>query len=388
MKQGCTLPGMSEIRPFTLAIAEEQIADLHRRLDNTRWPDRETVADWSQGAPLAEVQALCEHWCRNYDWRATESRLNSLGQYVTSIDGLDIHFLHIRSGHDGALPLLLTHGWPGSIVEFLGVVDPLTNPTAHGGSASDAFHLIIPSLPGYGFSGKPAAAGWGVERIATAWAELMRRLGYTRWVAQGGDWGAYVTNALGAQAPEGLLGIHLNMPVTRRLTEIPSDPTPEEQRALDARAHYARREAGYSTQQGTCPQTIGYGLVDSPVALASWIYEKMHGWTDNNGHAEDAIARDSILDNIMVYWLSASGASAARLYWESLSAAGAPRDVTLPAGVTAFPFEIIQAPRKWTEQVLHNIVYWNEAEQGGHFAAWEEPEIFTREVRACFALMR
>lgn len=379
---------MSDIRPFTLAVPQEQIDDLYRRLDNARWPDKEGVDDWSQGAPLAAVQSLCGYWRNGYDWRRCEARLNGLGQFVTRIDGLDIHFLHIRSPHAEAVPLIMTHGWPGSVIEFLETVGPLTDPLPHGGSAEDAFHLVIPSLPGYGFSGKPDRAGWGVERIARAWAELMDRLGYDRWFAQGGDWGAIVTTVMGGQAPEGLAGIHLNMPVARPTREDHANPSAEEVRAFEAGAHYKNFESGYSQIQSTRPQTIGYGLVDSPVALAAWIYEKMWAWTDNDGRPEDALSRDTILDNIMLYWLPANGASAARLYWESFGAIAKSDPVLVPAGVSNFPKEITKAPRKWAERILRNITYWTEMECGGHFAAWEEPDILVEEIRRFVAPMR
>jgi pimeloyl-ACP methyl ester carboxylesterase len=379
---------MTDIRLFTLAVPQEQIDDLYRRLDLARWPDKEGVDDWSQGAPLEAVRSLCEDWRNGYDWRRCEARLNALGQFVTRIDGLDIHFLHVRSPHPDAVPLIMTHGWPGSVIEFLETVGPLTDPVAHGGRAEDAFHVVIPSLPGYGFSGKPVRAGWGVERIARAWAELMARLGYERWFAQGGDWGAIVTTVMGGQAPEGLAGIHLNMPVARPTQEDRANPGPEEVRAFEAGEHYKNFESGYSKIQSTRPQTLGYGLVDSPVALAAWIYEKMWAWTDNDGRPEDALSRDTILDNIMLYWLPANGASAARLYWESFGAIAKSDPVQVPAGVSNFPKEITKAPRKWAERILHNITYWTEAERGGHFAAWEEPDLLVAELRRFVAPMR
>lgn len=379
---------MTEIRPFHLDVPQADLDDLGRRLAAVRWPEAETVDDWSQGVPLAAMQALVAYWRDGYDWRACEARLNALGQFKTEIDGLDIHFLHVRSPHAEALPLVLTHGWPGSVIEFLDCIGPLTDPVAHGGWAEDAFHVVVPSLPGYGFSGKPTARGWDVEHIGRAWAELMRRLGYRRWVAQGGDWGAIVTTCMGGQAPEGLAGIHLNLPVARRRREDFVDPTLEEQEAIASGEHYKQWESGYSTQQSTRPQTIGYSLVDSPVGLAAWIYEKMLSWTDNAGRPEDALSRDTILDNITLYWLAGTGASAARLYWESFGAIGKAPPVLLPAAVSTFPKEISKAPRKWSERILHNIVYWRRAERGGHFAAWEQPELFVNELRNAFALMR
>ncbi|HEX8055254.1 MAG TPA: epoxide hydrolase [Novosphingobium sp.] len=378
---------MTDIRPFTLAVPQDQIGDLHRRLDMTRWPERETVDDWSQGTPLAALQDLAAYWRNGYDWRVCEAWLNGLGQFVTELDGLDIHFLHVRSPEPGAMPLLLTHGWPGSVVEFLRGAGPLSDPVAHGGKAEDAFHLVIPSLPGYGFSAKPATTGWGVERIAQAWGVLMQRLGYARWVAQGGDWGAFVTNKIGEQAPEGCAGIHVNMPIARRTKAAKESPTAEDLRTFERMAFYNDWDAGYSKQQATRPQSLGYGLVDSPVGLAGWIYEKLHFWSDNAGEACAVLGRDAVLDNIMLYWLTGTGASAARLYWESFGRGNDSR-IDLPAGASAFPKDIMPAPRSWMEQRYPNMVYWNELPCGGHFAAWEQPELFVGELRACFALMR
>ena len=379
---------MTTIRPFELAVPQEQIDELYHRIDIARWPERETVDDWSQGVPLAALRELVGYWRNGYDWRACESRLNGLGQFVTEISGLDIHFIHVRSAHENAMPLILTHGWPGSIIEFLDAIGPLTDPDAHGGRAEDAFHVVIPSLPGYGFSGKPSSRGWDVHGIGKAWAELMRRLGYDKWFAQGGDWGSIITHIMGAQAPQGLIGIHTNMPVARTTREDYVDPNAEEKAAIEAGISYKEQDSGYSTQQSTRPQTIGYSLVDSPVGLAGWIYEKMWRWTDNDGKPEDALSRDTILDNIMLYWLPQTGASAARLYWESFGEIGKSPPVLLPAGVSNFPKEITKAPRKWSERILKNIVYWNYCDKGGHFAAWEQPEIFAAELRKCFALMR
>ena len=374
---------MQAIRPFRLDVPQASLNDLNRRLVDARWPDKETVNDWSQGTPLAALQELCEYWREGYDWRRCEARLNGLGQHVTEIDGLDIHFLHVRSPHEGAMPLILTHGWPGSVVEFLEVIAPLTNPP----DPADAFHVVVPSLPGFGFSDKPTGTGWGVGKIATAWAELMRRLGYAEWVAQGGDWGAVVTTAIGAQAPSGCRGIHVNMPVAQPLPEDLAAPSPSELRALGALKHYQDWDSGYSKQQSTRPQTVGYGLVDSPVALAGWILEKMWAWTDNSSSPYDALSRDTILDNLMLYWLPATGASSARLYWESFAKSGA-GEVAIPSGVSQFPKEIIPSPRKWAERRYTNLVYWNDLPKGGHFAAWEQPELFVGELRDCFRLMR
>ncbi len=374
---------MTAIRPFQLAIEQAQLDDLNTRIDLTRWPERETVDDWSQGTPLAALQDLVAYWRNGYDWRACEARLNDLGQFVTEIDGLDIHFIHVRSPHRGALPLVMTHGWPGSVIEFMGVVEQLTQPE----DPLLAFDLVLPSLPGFGFSGKPGATGWGVERIGRAWGQLMARLGYSRWVAQGGDWGSAVTTAIGVQKVEGCAGIHLNMPIGRPLPEDLANPSPAELKALGALKHYQDWDSGYSTQQRTRPQTVGYGLVDSPVGLAGWIFEKMWAWTDNAGSPFDALGRDQILDNIMLYWLPGTGASSARLYWESFGSF-APQEIDLPVAVSAFPREILPTPRKWAERNYRNLVHWGEMDRGGHFAAWEQPDAFVAELRTAFAAMR
>ena len=374
---------MSAIEPFVLDIAEDTLVDLADRLDRTRWPDKETVVDWSQGTKLAALKELVAYWRIEYDWRRCEARLNSIGQFTTEIDGLSIHFLHRRSSRDDAIPLVITHGWPGSVVEFLGVIDELAEPAD---PAQPAFHVVAPSLPGYGFSGKPTGTGWGVERIARAWAELMQRLGYCGWVAQGGDWGAAVTTAIGQLAPEGCRGIHLNMPIGRPGPEDMQSSDPKVQRAMRKLAFYRDWGSGYSKQQSTRPQTIGYSLVDSPVGLAAWILEKVFYWTDNGGAPWDALSMDQALDDIMLYWLPATGASAARLYWESFGSFGE-GTVAIPAGASAFPEEILPAPREWVERSLTNLVYWNELEKGGHFAAWEQPELFVGELRRCFGQM-
>jgi pimeloyl-ACP methyl ester carboxylesterase len=374
---------MTQIRPFTLAIPQSQIDDLNTRIDLTRWPEKEAVDDWSQGTPLAALQDLVGYWRRGYDWRACEARLNALGQFMTEIDGLDIHFLHVRSPHADALPLVITHGWPGSVIEFMGVIEALANPE----DGRQAFHVVAPSLPGFGFSGKPKHTGWGVEKIGRAWGELMARLGYDRWVAQGGDWGSAVTTAIGVQQVQGCIGIHLNMPVGRPEPEELANPTPAEVKALGALKHYLDWDSGYSTQQRTRPQTVGYGLVDSPAGLAGWIFEKMWAWTDNAGSPFDALSRDAILDNLMLYWLPATGASSARLYWESFGSF-TPQQVTLPVAVSAFPKEILPCPRRWAERNFPNLVHWGEMDKGGHFAAWEQPDAFVRELRTAFALMR
>lgn len=378
---------MTEIRPFTLDIAQPHLDDLNRRLGQTRWPDKETVDDWSQGTPLAALKDLVAYWRKDYDWRRCEARLNALGQYITEIEGLDIHFLHVRSPHPEAMPLVITHGWPGSVIEFMGVIEQLADPVKFGGRAEDAFHVVAPSLPGFGFSGKPAEKGWGVERIGRAWGQLMARLGYTRWVAQGGDWGSAVTTAIGVQHLAGCVGIHLNMPIGRPEPEDLANPEPDELKALAALKHYQDWDSGYSKQQQTRPQTVGYGLVDSPVGLAGWIFEKMWAWTDNQGSPYDALSRDQILDNIMLYWLPGNGASSARLYWESFGSF-APHEIALPVAVSAFPKEILPTPRKWAERNFKRLVHWNQLDKGGHFAAWEQPTLFVQELRTAFALMR
>ncbi|WP_306090271.1 epoxide hydrolase family protein [Qipengyuania flava] len=374
---------MSDIRAFTLSVAEDELVALADRLDRVRWPEQEPVADWSQGTKLTVLRELVAYWRIEYDWRRCEARLNALGQFKTEIDGLDIHFLHRRSSRAGAVPLLLTHGWPGSVVEFFGVIDDLVEPED---PDAMAFHVIAPSLPGYGFSDKPANTGWGVERIARAWTELMSRLGYADWVAQGGDWGAAVTTAIGQLAPQGCRGIHLNMPIGRPGPDDMNSRDPKVLKALERLGFYQQWDSGYSKQQSTRPQTIGYALVDSPVALAAWILEKVFYWTDNDGSPWDALSMDQVIDDAMLYWLPATGASAARLYWESF-ADFPDGKVIIPAGASAFPKEILPAPREWVERTLTNLVYWSEVEKGGHFAAWEQPELFARELRACFAKM-
>jgi epoxide hydrolase len=374
------------IAPFRIATPDEQLTDLRDRLRATRWPEAETVDDWSQGIPLAYVKELCRYWSDEYDWRRTESRLNSIPQFTTELDGLKIHFLHVRSPHRGALPLIVTHGWPGSVVEFLKVIGPLTAPVAHGGDAADAFDVICPSLPGYGYSEKPDRTGWGVERIAGAWAQLMARLGYDRYGAQGGDWGAMVTTAIGHQDAAHLAGIHLNMPVARPTAEDMEDLTEQEQAALAASVHYQRWESGYFKEQSTRPQTVGYGLVDSPAAQCAWIVEKFWAWTDCAGHPENALSRDELLDNVMLYWLPGAGASSARLYWESRR--GSTDPIVVPTGCSIFPKEIARTSRRWAARRYTDIRYWNELERGGHFAAFEQPELFVQELRSFFRLVR
>jgi pimeloyl-ACP methyl ester carboxylesterase len=374
------------IEPFTIDIAQAELDDLTERLRRTRWAEAETVDDWSQGIPAAYLQEVVGYWIDGYDWRLTEKRLNAFPQFRTEIDGLGIHFLHVRSPHADAVPLIMTHGWPGSIVEFHKVIGPLTDPTAHGGDAADAFHVVCPSLPGYGFSDKPTATGWNVERIGRAWAELMPRLGYERYAAQGGDWGSMVTSSIGVHDAEHLIGIHLNMPLA---VPAPSDPpTEREQQALDAFTRYTTQEAGYSTQQSTRPQTLGYALVDSPTGQAAWILEKFWAWTDCDGHPENVLTRDELLDNVMLYWLPGTGASSARLYWESFSNVDLFSPITVPVGCSIFPKEILRMTREWGEGRFSDLRYWNELDQGGHFAAFEQPQAFVDELRACFRLMR
>ncbi|MCH2172543.1 epoxide hydrolase 1 [Myxococcota bacterium] len=376
-----------EITPFRIDTPEAALSDLRSRLTATRWPEAETVDDWTQGIPLSYVKEVCEYWANSYDWRTREAALNRFDQFRTTLDDCGIHFVHVRSPHEDALPLVITHGWPGSVVEFHKVIEPLTNPTAHGGKASDAFHVVCPSLPGYAFSDKPSRTGWGVSRIADAWAVLMSRLGYDRYVAQGGDWGAMVTTCIGIQDPDHCAAIHLNMPI------VPPDPdtmdslTETEQAALTASQHYAQWDSGYSKQQSTRPQTLGYGLVDSPAGQAAWILEKFWAWTDCDGHPENSLTRDELLDNVMLYWLPGTGASSARLYWESFNTP--PMDaVKVPVGCSIFPKEIFRASRRWAEKHFGSLLHWNEMERGGHFAAFERPEDYVEEVRTCFRSVR
>jgi pimeloyl-ACP methyl ester carboxylesterase len=390
----------TDIRPFRVDVPDEAFADLRRRIADVRWPSRELAEDRSQGVQLATVQELAQYWTSKYDWRPCEAKLNSLPQFKTEIDGEDIHFIHVRSPHPNALPLIITHGWPGSVIELLEVVGPLTDPVAHGGRAEDAFDLVLPSLPGYGFSAEPSELGWAPGRIAHAWAHLMRRLGYTRYVAQGGDQGAAVTHAMAAQTPEGLLGIHLNF-LRQALSSAGSMPadSDEERAALAAINTFRTSGYGYFLEQATRPQTIGYALLDSPVALAAWMldhdtdsyYKISRAFVD--GRPAGNLTRDHILDNVTLYWLTGTGASAARSYWEggqaTARAAGQPpAPVTLPVGFTAFPGEIFRAPRSWVDTIYPHVIYFNEVDRGGHFAAWEEPQLFAEELRASFRPLR
>jgi len=377
----------SEITPFRIEATEAELDDLKRRLAATRWPEPETVGDWSQGIPLSYVQEVCGYWAKEYDWREREARLNRFAQFKTEVDGLGIHFVHARSPHADALPLLITHGWPGSIVEFHKVIEPLTDPTAHGGAAADAFHVVCPSLPGYGFSDKPTASGWGVGRIADAWGQLMRRLGYERYLAQGGDWGAMVTTCIGAQDPDGCAGIHLNMPIALPDPETLADLSEAEKSAMASMQHYEQWDSGYSKQQSTRPQTLGYGLVDSPAGQAAWILEKFWSWTDCDGHPEKVLTRDELLDNVMLYWLPAAAASSARLYWESFRSPSMD-PVKVPVGCSIFPKEIFRTSKRWAEKRFDELIHWNELNKGGHFAAFEQPESFIDEVRTCFRSLR
>ncbi len=390
------------IRPFRIRIPEEELADLRRRIAATRWPEKETVSDQSQGVQLATIQELARYWGTEYDWRKVEARLNALPQFITEIDGLDIHFIHVRSKHEDALPLIVTHGWPGSIIEQLKIIDPLTNPTAHGASASDAFHLVIPSMPGYGFSGKPTTTGWDPARIGRAWVVLMERLGYTQFVAQGGDWGAMVSEMMAKQVPPELLGIHTNLPFTvppdvdkaaRDGDPPPSGLSADERRAYERVAFFYTKGIGYAAEMATRPQTLT-GLADSPVGLAAFLLD--HDWRSYeriallfvDGHPYGDLTRDDILDNITLYWLTNTAVSSARIYWENKLGFFDVKNVSIPVAVSAFPDEFYQAPRSWAEQAYPKLIYYNQLDKGGHFAAWEQPELFAEEIRAAFRPLR
>jgi pimeloyl-ACP methyl ester carboxylesterase len=392
-----TVETATEIQPFHFEIPEDKIDDLRRRISATRWPSKELVEDRSQGVQLATLQELARYWIDEYDFGKLDARLNELPQFTTEIDGVEIHFIHVKSSHDNALPLIMTHGWPGSVIELLETIGPLTDPTAHGGSEEDAFHLVLPSVPGYGFSAEPTELGWSAGRVAQAWPELMQRLGYTRYVAQGGDVGAAVTDAMGRQAPTGLIGIHTNLLVTALGGAPMPKESDEEREAADQLATFRASGAGYLIEQNTRPQTIGYALLDSPVALAAWMldhdtdsyYKISHAFVDVQ--PVGGLTRDHILDNITLYWLTGTGASAARSYWEGAQASAAgqtPPPVSLPVGFTTFPGEIWRTPRSWVEKSYPNVVYFNKVDKGGHFAAWEEPELFAGELRAAFRAVR
>ena len=383
-----------EVTPFHIETSPEELDDLRTRLRRTRWPEKETVGDWSQGVPLGYLRELCQYWEQKYEWAPRQRRLNAFPQFRTPIDGLGIHFVHVRSPHPEALPLVMTHGWPGSVAEFAKVIWQLADPVTYGGTPGDAFHVVCPSLPGYGFSDKPAAPGWGVERIAAAWTVLMERLGYPRFAAQGSDWGTSVSTCIGKQAPDKVVGLHLVPPLA------PPDPATfdnlasQERSALESLRRSAAADAGYSTEHGTRPQTIGYALVDSPAALCAWIVEKFWAWTDHDGDLETVISRDELLDNLMLYWLTGSGASSARLYWESIRQvnqwiSGDMTDtVSVPVGCSVFPKELQRPSRRWAERRFTDIRYWSEPARGGHFAALEQPALFVEEVRGCFRALR
>jgi len=388
------------ISPFHVDVPETELAELRRRIKATRWPERETVKDASQGVQLATTQALAQYWATDYDWRKVEAKLNSLPNFLTEIDGLDIHFIHVRSKHDNALPLIVTHGWPGSIIEQLKIIDPLTNPTAHGGKASDAFHVVIPSLPGYGFSGKPTTTGWDPTRVARAWVVLMKRLGYAQFVAQGGDWGAMVTDVMATQAPPELLGIHLNWPflvppeidkAIQTGNPLPADLSADERRACEQLGFFYQKGVGYALEMATRPQTL-YGLADSPVGLAAFIldhdarsYELIARTFDGQPRG---LTRDDVLDNIALYWLTNTAVSSARIYWENKFTFFAPKGVTIPVAFSAFPDEVVTAPRSWAERAYPKLIHYNKLDKGGHFAAWEQPQLFSQEVRAGFRPLR
>jgi epoxide hydrolase len=384
----------ADVTPLRIEIPQAELDDLRLRLRRTRWPEPETVGDWSQGVPLGYAQDLCRYWADGYDWRAAEARLNALPQFRTEIDGVAIHFIHVRSPRPGALPLIITHGWPGSVIEYLKVIGPLTDPAGHGRDPADAFDVVLPSLPGYGFSDKPQRAGWGVERIAGAWAELMARLGYRRYGAAGSDWGTSVTASLGQQDPEHIAGIHLVPPLAGPDPAAPADLTDAERETLAVLARTAEGDSGYSRQHATRPQTIGYALTDSPAALCAWIIEKFWAWTDHGGHLENVLSRDELLDNLMLYWLPRSGASAARLYWESIRQvnewiSGAAADpVRVPVGCSIFPAELQRPSLRWAQRRFPDIRYWGEPASGGHFAAFEQPDLFVNEISSFFRVIR
>ena len=377
---------MNEIRPYTINVADEEIEKLKSKLEISRFPEKETTGDWSQGVPLAYMKNMTDYWLKKYDFKRLETRLNRYENLITEIDGVDIHFMHIKSSNANAKPLLLTHGWPGSVVEFLKVIEGLTEPQSVGGSADDAFHLVIPSLPGFGFSGKPASTGWGVDKIATAWVTLMGRLGYDSYFAQGGDWGALVTSWV-ARHDKNCKGIHLNMVVVPPDSNA-TDLTDIEKKALEGWQYYQDWDSGYSKQQSTRPQSIGYGLVDSPVGLAAWIIEKYWAWTDSNGDPENVLTKDEMLDNIMVYWVNAAGASSARIYWESFGGGLGTEPIATPMGGTDFPREIFRTSERFAKKFYTGLFYWSVRQSGGHFAAFEQPSVYVEEIQSCFRQIR
>ena len=380
-----------DITPFTVAIPSSALEDLKQRLEHVRWPEKETCDDWSQGIPLQYTQELSQYWATDYDWRRFEKKLNSWPQFMTNIEGIDIHFIHQRSPHENALPLIISHGWPGSIVEFHKIIDALANPTEYGGKAEDAFHVVAPCLPGYGFSGKPTNTGTSVEKIGQMWGQLMGRLGYTRYVAQGGDWGSMVTQSMGMTETEHCAAIHINMPIVAPDPDTMDDLTAQEQSALVDMGAYMEQGSGYSKQQSTRPQTLGYGLADSPVGQMAWVVEKFYMWTDcekdGTKHPENVLTKDELLDNVMMYWLNNSAASSGRLYWESFENANMD-PINIPVGCSIFPKEIFRGSRRWAEKRFSNLIHWNELERGGHFAALEQPELFLQEIRSCFSALR
>ncbi|MCR8557310.1 epoxide hydrolase [Mucilaginibacter sp. BJC16-A38] len=392
-----TATGDQSIRPFKAEIPEAAIADMRKRIVETRWPAKETVADQSQGMKLEKLQELASYWATDYDWRKAEAKLNAYPQFITNIDGLDIHFIHVRSKNPNAMPMIMTHGWPGSIFELLKVIGPLTDPVAYGGKAEDAFDLVIPSIPGFGFSGKPTATGWDSDHIGHAWAELMARLGYTKYVSQGGDCGSVISQRMAKNHEKGLIGIHVNMPATvppeiaKALTDgdkAPAGLSAKELEAFKTLDIFYRKSTGYSGMMVTRPQTIGYSLADSPVGQAAWMYDEFAGWTFSGGDPEKSLTKDEMLDDISLYWLTNTGASSARIYWEDHSNNFNAVNLTLPVAVTVFPGEIYKAPKTWANRAYHNLIYFNEVNKGGHFAAWEEPQLFSEEIRKAFKSLR
>ncbi|NUY80512.1 epoxide hydrolase [Flavobacterium sp. MAH-1] len=385
------------IRPFRAEIPQAAVTDLKQRIAATRWPAKETVSDQSQGVKLAQLQNLVEYWNTDYDWRKAEAKLNAYPQFVTNIDGLDIHFIHVKSKHKNALPIVITHGWPGSVFEILKTIDPLTNPTAYGGKAEDAFDVVIPSMPGYGFSGRPTQTGWDADHIAKAWDVLMKRLGYKNYVSQGGDWGSVVADKMAAQKPQGLLAIHVNMPATvpadvakalQNGEPAPANLTAKEKAAYNSLNHLYTKGGGYAAMMVTRPQTLGYGLSDSPVGLAAFFLDKFNEWTYSGGNAEKSLTKEEMLDDISLYWLTNTAVSSAQLYWENNANNFNAVDISIPAAITVFPGEIYQAPKSWAEKSYHNLIYFNEVDKGGHFASWEEPQLFAKELRAAFKSVR